>query len=34
MGVDDIRSVMVSWDTGSGLNVVLGEDEIEIIAYI
>lgn len=34
MGVDDIGSVMVSWDTGSGLNVVLGEDEIEIIAYI
>ena len=30
-GVDDIGSVMVSWDNGSGLNVVLGEDEIEVI---
>ena len=30
-GVDDIGSVMVAWDNGSGLNVVLDEDEIEII---
>lgn len=30
-GVDDIGSVEVLWDTGSMLNVVLGEDEIEII---
>lgn len=30
-GVDDIGSVMVAWDTGSGLSVVLGHDEIEII---
>ena len=30
-GIDDIGSVMVSWDNGSGLNVVLGEDEIEAI---
>lgn len=30
-GVDDIGSVMVSWDNGSSLNVVLGEDEIEAI---
>lgn len=30
-GVDDIGSVMVSWDTGSSLNVVLGEDEVEIL---
>ena len=30
-GVDDIGSIMVSWDTGSKLNVVLGEDEIEIV---
>lgn len=30
-GVDDIGSVMVVWDTGSSLNVVLGEDEIEIV---
>lgn len=30
-GVDDIGSVMVAWDNGSGLNVVLDEDEIEIL---
>ena len=30
-GVDDIGSVLVSWDNGSSLNVVLGEDEIEVI---
>ena len=30
-GVDDIGSVLVLWDTGSSLNVVLDEDEIEII---
>ena len=25
-GVDDAGSIMVSWDNGSGLNVVYGED--------
>ena len=25
-GVDDIGSIMVSWDNGSGLNVAYGED--------
>ena len=30
-GVDDIGSVMVAWDNGCGLNVVLDEDVIEII---
>ena len=30
-GVDDIGSIMVAWDNGCGLNVVLGEDEVEII---
>lgn len=30
-GVDDIGSVMVVWDTGSSLSVVLEEDEIEVI---
>ena len=25
-GVDDIGSIMVSWDNGCGLNVVYGED--------
>lgn len=31
-GVDDILSVMVSWDNGSGLNVVYGEDQIELVS--
>lgn len=26
-GVDDIGSIMVSWDNGCGLSVVWGEDE-------
>ena len=26
IGVDDIGSIMVSWDNGGGLNVVYGED--------
>lgn len=26
LGVDDTASIMVSWDNGSGLNVVYGED--------
>ncbi len=30
-GVDDIGSVIVAWYTGSRLNVVLDEDEIEVI---
>lgn len=25
-GVDDVDSLMVNWDNGSGLNVVYGED--------
>ena len=29
-GVDDILSILVSWDNGSGLNVVYGEDQIEL----
>lgn len=31
LGVDDIGSIMVAWDNGSGLNVVIGEDKVEII---
>lgn len=31
-GVDDVGNVMVAWDTGSSLNVVLDEDEIEIVS--
>lgn len=30
-GVDDLGSVMVLWDTGSSLNVILDEDQIEIL---
>lgn len=30
-GVDDIGSVMVAWDTGSRLSVILGEDVIEFV---
>jgi hypothetical protein len=29
--VDDNGSIMMSWDNGYGLNLVLDEDEIEII---
>ena len=31
-GVDDIGSILVRWDTGSGLNVVYGEDIVRKIA--
>ena len=31
LGVDDIGSVMVAWDTGARLNVILEVDEIEIL---
>ena len=30
-GVDDIGSILVTWDTGSSLNVVYGEDKCELI---
>ena len=31
IGVDDIGSIMVRWDNGSGLSVVYGEDECHIV---
>jgi hypothetical protein len=31
IGVDDIGSIMVSWDNGSSLNVVYGEDVVKVI---
>lgn len=31
IGVDDIGSVMVSWDNGSSLNAIPGIDEIEMV---
>ena len=30
-GVDDIGDIMVRWDNGSGLNVIWGIDEIQIV---
>ena len=30
-GVDDMGSIMVRWDTGSGLSLAYGEDECRII---
>ena len=31
-GVDDTGSILVSWDNGSGLNVVYGEDQCRILS--
>lgn len=31
IGVDDIGSIMVNWDTGSSLSVIYGEDRCHII---
>lgn len=31
IGVDDIGSIMVRWDNGSGLSVVYGEDACKIV---
>ena len=30
-GVDDIGSIMVAWDNGSGLSVAYGEDECRVL---
>ena len=30
-GVDDIGSLLMSWDNGSGLNVIWGEDQVRKI---
>lgn len=32
IGVDDIGSIMVSWDNGSGLSVAYGEDRCKVVA--
>ena len=32
MGVDDIGSIMVNWDNGSGLSIAYGEDECKVVA--
>lgn len=32
VGVDDIGSIMVNWDNGSGLSVAYGEDECKVMA--
>ena len=31
LGVDDTGSLIMRWSNGSGLNVVLGEDEVRIV---
>ena len=31
LGVDDIGSIMVAWDNGSGLHVVYGEDRCHMV---
>lgn len=31
-GVDDIGSIMVAWDNGSGLNVAYGEDICKVVS--
>ena len=31
LGVDDMASIMVRWDNGSGLNVAYGEDSCHIV---
>ena len=31
LAVDDAGSLLMRWDNGSGLNVVFGEDRVEII---
>ena len=30
-GVDDTASLLVRWDNGSGLNVIYGEDIVEVV---
>ena len=31
LGVDDIGSIMVRWDNGSGLSVAYGEDSCKVV---
>ena len=31
LGVDDIGSIMVAWDNGSGLNVAYGKDSCKVV---
>ena len=31
IGVDDIGSIMVDWDNGSGLSVAYGEDRCKVV---
>lgn len=32
LGVDAVGSVLVEWDNGASINVVLDEDEIEVVS--
>ena len=31
LGVDDVGSILVAWDNGSGLNVAFGEDVCRMV---
>lgn len=33
IGVDDLGSLLMDWDNGSSLNVLYGEDKVEILRY-
>lgn len=34
LGVDDIGSIIVAWDSGSSLNVIYGEDECKVLDVV
>ena len=34
LGVDDIGSIMVAWDSGSSLNLIYGEDECKVLDVV
>ena len=34
VGVDDIGSIIVAWDSGSSLNVIYGEDECKVLDVV